>query len=235
MNMNKQEFIDYLSKRNIACSDFQYDQLTKVMESTLETNKSFNLTAIKDENEFLVKMLLDSALAIKNLDLKNKKVIDVGTGAGFPGLVIKILEPEVDMWLLDSSNKKIEYLKNLCKSLPIDCHFICDRAEIFARNNYEKFDFVFSRAVSKLSVLLELSIPMVKVGGSLIALKGPRGNEEIEESKNALTVLKSEVISIDEDILPECEEKRMNIVVQKKSNTSRKYPRSYSLISKKSL
>ena len=170
--MKFNELLDSLNSLEIKCSNEQLNLLKTFMKVTLETNEKFNLTAITNEDEFVEKMIYDSALALYDLDLSEKSIIDVGTGAGFPGMVLKILEPNSKVTLLDSTAKKINHLLVFAKEQNIDVEGIATRAEDYARNNREKFDYATARAVSQLNILLELIIPMLKVGGSFIALKG---------------------------------------------------------------
>lgn len=233
--MDKQVFVGQLNSFNITCDNKQVDLLFALLKDTLETNKKFNLTAIKEEDAFLEKMILDSALAIIDLPLENKKAIDVGTGAGFPGMVIKILSPNCDMTLLDSTNKKIEYLRNLSNEYKLNNECVCDRAESFARNNIEVYDYAFARAVSALNILIELIAPLLKVGGYFIALKGPNVEEEIKQSSNGLKTLGLEIEKILKYNLPISKEERNIIWIKKIKKTNPKYPREYNQIKKRPL
>ena len=145
-----------LKIQEINCSEEQLNLLNTFMNVTLETNEKFNLTAITNEDEFVEKMIYDSALALYDLDLSEKSIIDVGTGAGFPGMVLKILEPKAKVTLLDSTAKKINHLLSFAKEQNIKVEGIAARAEDYARNNREKFDYATARAVSQLNILLEL-------------------------------------------------------------------------------
>ena len=151
--MDRKSFVGQLDKLNISYTDSQIDNLFLLMEDTLETNEKFNLTAIKDRNEFIEKMILDSALATVDLDLDNKEIIDIGTGAGFPGLVIKILNPLTKITLLDSTKKKIDHILDLSSKYGFDVEGVSLRAEDFARKNVERYDYAFARAVASLSIL----------------------------------------------------------------------------------
>lgn len=228
--MNKETLIKELTKRSIVLSSSQVDELFTLMEKTLETNEKFNLTAIKDRDTFLEKMIFDSAIALEGLDITDKKVIDVGTGAGFPGMVLYILNPKCHLTLLDSTKKKIDYLSEFCaeKQYQITCE--CARAEEYGHR--EKYDYAFARAVASLNILLELIVPMLKVGGTFIALKGQGYEAEIKGSIKAMNKLGCHLEKIIEDKLPESDEQRVMIYIKKDKETNKKYPRSYADIKK---
>ena len=225
--MKFNELLDSLNSLEIKCSNEQLNLLKTFMKVTLETNEKFNLTAITNEDEFVEKMIYDSALALYDLDLSEKSIIDVGTGAGFPGMVLKILEPNSKVTLLDSTAKKINHLLAFAKEQNIDVVGIAARAEDYARNNREKFDYATARAVSQLNILLELIIPMLKVGGSFIALKGQGYEDEINNSKEAFRRLNCRISKIYEFELPDSLEKRAIIYITKTKETNKKYPRQY--------
>lgn len=228
--MNKIEVKDFLLSRGINCSDDQINKIEQFAFKTLETNKLFNLTAIKDIDVFWEKMILDSAIAAYGMELKNQKIIDIGTGAGFPGFILYFLNPETNITLLDSTAKKINYLKDYAIDNNYNINFVCERAEIFAKNNREQFDYAFARAVSDLSILIELIMPILKVGGELIALKGQGVYEEITKSNSIMNKIGCHIASIFEETLPESNEKRFIVHVKKDKITSNKYPREYSQI-----
>ena len=229
--MNKEEFLSELNKRNIVVNEEQYQFLIDLMDSTLTMNQKFNLTAIKDKDQFMEKMLFDSALALSDLDLTNKSIIDVGTGAGFPGMVLRILS-NGEVTLLDSTKKKIDYLNEYANNHNLEVKGVTARAEDFAHSNIEKYDYAIARAVSQLNVLLELIIPMLKLKGIFIAMKGPGYEEEINASKKAFDKLGCHLLKIIEDELPVSHEKRVLIYIQKDKPTNKKYPRQYSEIKK---
>lgn len=230
--MNKESLILELKKLNLDTS--KVDLLEAHMLETLKANESFNLTAIKEAEKFRELMILDSAYALKYFDFSDKKIIDIGTGAGYPGMVLATLS-KGEFTLLDSTSKKMEFLRNFSsKNGYFNVNCVCDRAENFAKNHREEYDFAIARAVSELPILLELVLPLLKVGGYFIALKGSKGQNELEESKAALEKLGGDVYKIDEYELPESKEKRINIIVKKVKETNKKYPREYNqIISKK--
>ena len=225
--MNKQLLIDELNKRGILCNQETADKLEAFMKHILMWNEKFNLTAIKDEKSFMEKMIFDSAIALTDLDLSDKRVLDIGTGAGFPGVVLYLLNPNADITLLDSTAKKINLIKDYALDNGYKYQTVVARAEDYARNNREQYDYVFARAVAPLNILLELAIPLLKVGGSFIALKGPGVEEEIAQSQTALKKLNARVGKIIVDELPESSEARNIVYIIKDKQTNKKYPRDY--------
>ena len=220
----------------IKIDENQKNQLVSYMELTLKANESFNLTANDTKESFMIKNIIDSLLIVKNLDLDGKNILDLGSGAGLPGIPLAIYYKNTNFTLLEPLTKRANFLKEIAQKLGLkNVKVVNDRAEIFIKNARESFDFVTSRAVSRLNILLELSIPFLKVGGKLIAYKGINYQEEINESKNALDLLSSKIIAIEEENLVQINEKRYNIFIQKNRKTSQKYPREYRLIKKKAL
>ena len=220
----------------IKIDENQKNQLVSYMELTLKANESFNLTANDTKESFMIKNIIDSLLIVKNLDLDEKNILDLGSGAGLPGIPLAIYYKNTNFTLLEPLTKRANFLKEIAQKLGLkNVKVVNDRAEIFIKNARESFDFVTSRAVSRLNILLELSIPFLKVGGKLIAYKGINYQEEINESKNALDLLSSKIIAIEEENLVQINEKRYNIFIQKNQKTSQKYPREYRLIKKKAL
>ena len=220
----------------IKIDENQKNQLVSYMELTLKANESFNLTANDTKESFMIKNIIDSLLIVKNLDLNGKNILDLGSGAGLPGIPLAIYYKNANFTLLEPLTKRANFLKEIAQKLGLkNVKVVNDRAEIFIKNARESYDFVTSRAVSRLNILLELSIPFLKVGGKLIAYKGINYQEEINESKNALDLLSSKIIAIEEENLVQINEKRYNIFIQKNQKTSQKYPREYRLIKKKAL
>ena len=233
--MNRKQLVTNLLNQNIKFDDETIDLLFSYMDCTLETNEKFNLTAITNRDEFVEKMIYDSALVLSNNDLSNKKVIDVGTGAGYPGMVLRILEPKADLYLLDSTQKKIDFINVFALANKLNINPIVDRAESYSRKHTEEFDIVIARAVAPLNILLEITTPLLKVGGEFLALKGANYQEEIDQSKKALAKLNMEITNIEEFELPESKEKRVIIHIKKNKTTNKKYPRDYSEIKKQPL
>lgn len=199
-------------------------------------NEKMNLTAITEQDEIFEKHFLDCLLMFKFVDVPdNATLIDVGTGAGFPGYVLKLAKPSLEVTLLDSLNKRLVFLGELFKKTEVFCNTVHSRAEDGAKTEMrENFDFAVSRAVAKLPALCEYCLPFVKLGGKFVALKGPGAKEELELSKNAITTLGGEVDGVFEYSLP-CGDKRTIIVIKKISQTPTKYPRSGVKITKKPL
>ncbi|MCQ2776576.1 MAG: 16S rRNA (guanine(527)-N(7))-methyltransferase RsmG [Bacilli bacterium] len=233
--MNKETLKQELNLRGLNPSETQIDQLIDLMKTTLETNEKFNLTAIKDEETFLEKMIFDSALTLVDNDLTDKEVLDLGTGAGFPGLVLYILNPKIKLTLLDSTKKKIDYLADFCAKRGYKVNAVSARAEEFARNNREKYDYVTARAVSELSILMELAIPMIKVNGCLLALKAVGIENEINSAKGAFKALNCSMNKMYEDYLPVSKEYRAILSIKKDKVTISKYPRDYAIIKARKL
>ena len=233
--MNKINFVKELESREINCDKKQVDLLWDFMHRVLETNEKFNLTAIKDEESFVEKMLFDSALLLNNQKFEGIDILDIGSGAGFPSVVISILSPKTHLIALDSTAKKVNFVKEYAEKNKLNLSTVCARAEDYARENRERFIIVTARAVASLRILLELAMPMLKVGGHFIAMKGPGFEEEIAEAKDAFKKLKCEIDYIYEDQLPESKESRSFIYVKKLEETPKKYPRSFGEIKKQPL
>ena len=201
----------------------------------IETNKSFNLTAIKEPDDVTVKHFADCLAIFKYVDIpENTKIIDVGTGAGFPGLVMKLFRPDIQMTFLDSTKKKLGFIENVLNECGVSGEILHMRAEEAAQlSKYrENFDFATARAVAALPVLSEYCLPFVKVGGTFISMKSAESNEEISEGKKAISILGG---NIEEDIVFDLVENmpRRIIKIKKNSQTPTKYPRPSAQISKK--
>lgn len=222
-------------------NSFNIDQKKKekfkiYYEFLISENQKYNLTSITDANEVYIKHFYDSCVLLNYFDLSGSTLCDVGSGAGFPGIPLKIINDSIKLTIVEPTAKRINFLKELCEKLEIkDVEFICDRAENVAKERREEFDFVTARAVSALPTLLELTIPLVRVGGSFISYKGSNFLEEVEASKNALSVLSSKVNNCFEYELPNEMGKRCLIEVKKLKKTNMVYPREYAKIKKKPL
>lgn len=188
-------------------------------------NEKVNLTAITEANEVFTKHFLDSILSVDAIPMSSK-IVDVGTGAGFPSLPIKIVRPDVDITMVDSLNKRIGFLNMLCEELKIKSTNIHSRAEDFAKTNREKFDVAVARAVAKLNTLLEYLLPLVKVGGLVIAYKGANLAEEFAEAENALNLLGGKVLKSLRFDLPNGHGERNILIIEKIKPTPTQYPRS---------
>lgn len=231
--MKISEFIEELKKINIEITEEQLTQLNKYYEMLIEYNKVMNLTGITELEQVYLKHFYDSLTISKIIDLnKEETLCDIGTGAGFPGMVLKILFPNLKITLVDSLNKRIEFLKQVIKELNLkDIEALHIRAEEFAQNNREKYDVVTSRAVAPLNILLEYGIPIIKPNKYFIAYKA----NIVEESKNALEKLNSKIEKIEKFNLPKEQSTRTLIKIKKIKPTSKKYPRKNSEIKNKPL
>lgn len=228
--MNNKELLKKgLSNFNIDADDKMVDDFSKYRDILIEWNQKMNLTGIEDEKEVFIKHFLDSVSATtKGYISKDASIIDVGTGAGFPGIPLKICYKELKVTLLDSLNKRINFLQEVCNSIGLDnVEFIHGRAEDFGKSEdyREQFDIATARAVAGLPVLMELCVPFVKVGGYFICLKGPNANLELEESKKAMEVLGVEFVEKIDIELPEVDLEHNILVFKKVTNTPEKYPR----------
>ena len=231
--MNIETFIKEVEKLNISVTKENLAYLAKYKDLLVEYNKKFNLTAIKSDEEIYLKHFYDSLTLIKAYSLNgNLKLLDIGTGAGFPGIVLKIFYPDLELTLLDSNHKKIAFLEVVIKELNLkNVTCINSRAENLPKTYREYFDIVTSRAVAHLRILLELSIPYLKVGGKLIAMKG-LSEEEIKESAKILEKLDSTIVDTIKFNLPIEGSNRSLVIVQKNKKTNEIYPRSYDKIVK---
>ena len=234
--MNLEVFKKELEKLNINVNDTQLKQLEDYYNLLIEWNNKINLTAITEKEQVYLKHFYDSLTITKIINLNEiDSLCDIGTGAGFPGMVIKILFPNINVILVDSLNKRIEFLKIVKERLKLNkLEIYHDRAEEFAHNNIEKFDVVTARAVANLSTLLEYSIPMVKINKYFIPLKS-NVDEEIINSKNALEKLNSIIEEKIEFLLPIENSKRTILKIKKVGKTNNKYPRKYKEIKEKPL
>lgn len=210
----------------VPLNEEQINQLKEYSRLLTEWNEKINLTAICDEEGIAVKHFLDSMSAITTGYI-GKNVIDVGTGAGFPGLVLKIAKPEISLTLLDSLNKRITFLKEVSSSLNLDgIEFVHARAEDGARGALRaKFDTVVSRAVANMTALSELCIPYLKIGGYFLALKGPLADEELDNAKRAIHILGGEVKEVANVKIPYSDLSHKIIIVKKVRQTPLQYPR----------
>lgn len=234
--MTQNEFIEALKNLNISISNEQLSKLNRYYELLIEWNNKINLTGIVEKEQVYLKHFYDSITLIKIIDLNEyENLCDMGTGAGFPGLVLKILFPSLKITLLDSLNKRIDFLNLVIKELELkDIETIHIRIEEYSKINREKFDIVTARAVAPLPILLEYSLPMTKVSGYFIAMKA-NINNELETSKNAINILSGNIDKVLEFNLPFENSKRTLIKIKKVKPTSGKYPRKNSEIKKKSL
>lgn len=229
---------NYIKDYKITLTENQYEQFQKYFELLAEWNEKMNLTAITDESGVALKHFADSLSLLNFVDIpQNSSLADVGTGAGFPGVVLKIARPDIKLTLIDSLNKRLVFLGEVCAQLGIEAELIHSRAEDGARDEKlrENFDFVASRAVARMNVLSEYCLPYVKVGGAFCAMKGAQANEEFKESLNAINTLGGKLEKKYFFELPENGGERAIAVVRKVKNTPQKYPRQSGKIKAKAL
>lgn len=230
--MTNEEFIEKLKELNIILTQVQLNQLEKYYELLIEWNKKINLTRIVEKKDVYLKHFYDSITLIKAIDLtKEQDLCDIGTGAGFPGIVLKIVFPNLNITLLDALNKRIEFLKLVIKELNLkNINAIHERAEVFIRQNKNKFDIITCRAVAKLNIISEICIPGLKINGYFIPMKA-QIEEEIKDI-NFLDKLNSKLENIVSFKLPYENSIRNLVVIKKISSTNDMYPRNYDKISK---
>lgn len=229
---------NYIKDYKITLTENQYEQFQKYFELLAEWNEKMNLTAITDESGVALKHFADSLSLLNFVDIpQNSSLADVGTGAGFPGVVLKIARPDIRLTLIDSLNKRLVFLGEVCAQLGIEAELIHSRAEDGARDEKlrESFDFAVSRAVARMNVLSEYCLPYVKVGGAFCAMKGAQANEEFKESLNAINTLGGKLEKKYFFELPENGGERAIAVVRKVRNTPQKYPRQSGKIKAKAL
>ncbi len=227
--MFKEILIDSAQKCEFNFNERQLEQFEIFYEMVVEWNEKINLTAIVDEKDFVIKHIIDSLMVYDEEKFAGvKNFCDVGTGAGFPAIPLKIFKPELEVTLIDSLAKRVEFLKKVVEELQLD-NVVClhGRAEDLGRdkNLRESFDLVTARAVARLNILAEYCLPFVKVGGTFAALKGKIYREEILESESAIKILGGGEITFSEKNLPELNDIRGIIYIYKKFNTPKKFPR----------
>jgi len=231
--MKIEEFIIEVEKLGINLTEEKFQKLEQFYELLISWNEKMNLTRITEKEEVYLKHFYDSLTLVKVVNLNEVETLcDVGTGAGFPGIVLKIVFPSIKITLIDSLQKRVNYLNEIAKELGLkDIIAIHTRCEDYARINRENFDIVTARAVANLKMLSELCIPMVKVNGYFIAMKA-NAEEEIKESKNILNELNSTIEEVNEFNLPKEDSKRTLIKIKKTKETNKKYPRTIDKIRK---
>lgn len=230
------DFNALLSKIDITLSDRQLEQFDIYFKFLVEYNEVVNLTAITDEEEVYIKHFYDSILLSKVIDLNSvNSLCDVGAGAGFPSIPLKILYPNLNVTIVDGLDKRIKFLTLLCQKLDVKgVNLVHGRAEDYAKTHRESFDIVTARAVARFNILNELCIPLVKVGGYFVSLKGKNAQEEIEEG-NSLQLLNGEIVKQEEYYLPKEESKRVLILIKHFKECPKKYPRAFASIKKNPL
>ena len=226
-NFKKMLYEDAL-KVNVQLTDSQLDLFWKYKELVIEWNEKINLTAITNDEDFAVKHFVDSITIDKYIENDSEKIIDIGTGAGFPGIPLKILRTNNEIVLFDSLNKRLKVLDDIIEKLDLkNIITLHGRAEeTFKNKEYrEKFDIATSRAVASLNVLVELMLPAIKIGGRCICMKGNNTEEEIKNAEKAIQILGGKIIKVDKIILPELNQERNIIIIEKIKATPKTYPR----------
>lgn len=233
----KELMCSYGREIHIEFNDKQLSQFYEYMNLLLEWNEKINLTAITEPEEVILKHFIDSLTINKYIE-NNKSIADVGTGAGFPGIPLKIYRPDLNITLVDSLNKRINFLNNVISKLDLkDIFTVHSRIEDFGKDKKyrENFDYVTARAVANLTTLSEYLIPISKIGGKCICMKGNDISEEIENSKKAINILGGRIQKQDEFKLPNSDISRNIIVIDKIKNTPNKYPRKAGMPAKEPL
>ncbi len=226
-----------LEKLNINLTSDMLNKFELYYSKLVEVNSYMNLTAITDHEEVYVKHFLDSLYILKAIEKEDSySILDVGSGAGFPSIPLAIVDSKANVTIIDALNKRINFLNDLVKYIGIDnVKAFHERAEDYAKEKRESFDYVTARAVARLNVLAELCLPLTKVGGYFIAMKGQGGKEELDEASNAIKVLGGSLDKIIEVDLPDNVGKREIIIIKKIKPTNNKYPREFKKIKERPL
>lgn len=231
--------VDGAAALGVSLDEYALFRFERYITELVDWNRRFNLTAIVDEEQITTKHFLDSLSLFAAVELPNTaKVVDIGSGAGFPGLVLKIARPDILLTLLESSSKKASFLRHVSDSLCLETvEVVAERAEDFAKlQKYrQSFDFALARAVAELSVLAEYGLPLVKIGGRLVCYKGPGAAEELAGAEKALQLLGGRVEELAKVVVPFLQAERYLVVVEKVAETPPQYPRKAGLPAKRPL
>lgn len=223
--MDKNFLKQIFEKYDIALSEVQVAQFENYFNLLIETNKVLNLTAITEEKDVIIKHFLDSVLPIKNFP-QGTKVVDVGSGAGFPAIPLKIVRPDLEIVMVDSLNKRVKFLQKVISCLNLEKIYAKhDRIEDFARNNRESFDISTARAVASLNTLVEYLLPLTKIAGKAVIYKSSKLEEEMQISKKAIDVLGAKIDKIEHFFIKECDIERNVLILSKIKQTPNKFPR----------
>ncbi len=229
----KKTLLQGLAPLGLSLTDWQTDTLCRFGEELLEKNKVMNLTAIKTPEGVANLHFLDALALLTTADFQGKSVIDVGCGAGIPGVPLKIGEKSISLTLLDSLGKRMDWLREILPALGVEAEVVTARAEEFAQDHRERYDICVSRAVARLNILAELCLPLVKVGGCFIAMKGALAEEEVLEAQKAIRTLGGKVKAVTGYQIEDAT--HYAVVVEKVSPTPAEYPRDFGKIKKKPL
>ena len=222
-----------LSAMEITLPEARIDTLCTFAQRVIAQNEVMNLTAITEPKDVATLHLLDCAALLTLSDFRGKSVVDVGTGAGFPGMVLRILEPDFDLTLLDSLGKRIDWLAETCAAMGLDrVDCVHARAEEFAADHRQQYDAAASRAVANLNLLCELTLPLVKVGGQFLAMKSVSSDQEIDGARGAIGQLGGRIADIRDYTVPETQVRHRLVVIEKIKDTPAIYPRSFARIKK---
>lgn len=226
--MSQELLSELLAENNMTLSSTQHEQFNRYFELLVEWNEKMNLTAITEKNDVYLKHFYDSITPSFYHSFSNQKIVDIGAGAGFPSLPLKILYPDLNISIIDSLNKRIGFLTFLADELGLtNVSFYHDRAELAGNSSFhrESYDLVLARAVARMSVLSELCLPFAKVGGQFIALKGAGTNQELVEATSAIKILGGEIKANNQFYLPVENSERHIVKIEKTKKTPKKYPR----------
>lgn len=235
--IDKQKLYDAAKKVGTELDDTALDRFDRYAEMLVETNKTLNLTAITEPDEIISKHFADCLSLLNEVEFpKNAGVADIGTGAGFPGVVILIARPDLKMTLMDSTKKRLVFVQSVIDELGLNADVVHIRAEEAGRDKEyrERFDFVTARAVANMNVLSEYCIPLLKQGGTFAAMKGAKASQELDSAKDAVKILGGKAVSAKEFTVDDCGERTI-ICIKKISQTPPKYPRASAQIAKKPL
>ncbi len=234
--MTVDKFIEVLKDKGIVLNDKQIKQFNTYFETLVEWNEKMNLTAITDAEGVYLKHFYDSLTIAFSFPFSDQTIVDIGAGAGFPSIPLKIVFPELKVTIVDSLTKRITFLQHLFKTLELEnCNAISARAEEYAIKHRESYDIAMARAVARLNILDELCLPLVKQDGYFLSLKGRQASEEIIEAKKGIAKLGGEIKSVDSFTLVDNEDQRSNIIIKKIKATPKQYPRMFSKIKKQPL
>lgn len=234
--MNEQQFIEALKTKGIILTANQIKQFETYYQTLIEWNEKMNLTAITKKEDVYLKHFYDSLTIAFDFPIENQSLCDVGAGAGFPSIPLKIIYPQLKITIIDSLTKRITFLKHLIKVLELDdVQAISTRAEDYAKEHREQYDIVTARAVARLNILDELCLPLVKVQGYFMTLKGLKAQEEYQEAQRGIERLGGKLKQEKYFTLTDENDHRCNIYIQKIKSTPSKYPRPFGQIKKKPL